>query len=226
MVALLDSCSRRAVLGATTSILASTHLSSKNDVGKSSDLEETICKFTPKSFREAVSKSSCFLYRGESVTTGGSILSPEPDLLLPETYNDSDALKYFQCLEKRLDTKKVVARPSTGHIAVSDRSEASKWGTAVSVWPLGTTFSYVWPQNRKTFVPASCSNDKLVIDERLSDALVSGREVLFASSFDDDSTIRNLPPSIAGAANSAFLVLPESFNSMLQELISSRDFLL
>jgi hypothetical protein len=101
---------------------------------------------------------------------------PLPDLLFLETHGyDQRALEYFEGLEQRLKSKRVLlttgnnniinninnnsaspfvfmAMPSNGHIATSDPHEASKWGTmVVSVWPVGSQWSYVWPRNRSVF---------------------------------------------------------------------------
>jgi hypothetical protein len=99
---------------------------------------------------------------------------PLPDLLILETHGyDQRALEYFEGLEQRLISKRVqlttnniinnnnnnsaspfffMAMPSNGHIATSDPHEASKWGTmVVSVWPVGSQWSYVWPRNRSVF---------------------------------------------------------------------------
>lgn len=167
--------------------------------------------------------------RNYSTKTQSQILSyiqnPEPDLLWPETYNDNPmALSYFQCLEERLSPPSsstsgnnnynnnsnnvtVIARPTNGHIGTSDSKEAGKWGDVVSIWPLGDTISYVWPQDRETFCDIDqatatatkrrkenpgkvqhlsnnflCEKDKLVINQNLVDALVQSREVLFTTS--------------------------------------------
>mmetsp|Transcript_27737 Transcript_27737/g.61082 ORF Transcript_27737/g.61082 Transcript_27737/m.61082 type:complete len:363 (+) Transcript_27737:60-1148(+) len=82
----------------------------------------------------------------------------------------------------RQPRRRLVAKPSNGHIATSDPLEAGRWGRVVSVWPLVTeldndtnyfyyyhqqqdatpknrdnnnsNFSYVWPRNRPTFYSA------------------------------------------------------------------------
>jgi hypothetical protein len=210
-------------------------LSHENDSIKSSSLlSEIICNFTPKAFRHAVAKSGCFLYRGENsriFSSGGRILCPQPDLLLEGTYSDPIALAYFQCMEMRLDGASSAARPSTGHIAISDISEASQWGEVVSVWPLGTSLSYVWPLKRKVFFPAAsptpghqeCVEDEIAINHDLATALRLGHEVLFASSFDPGSA---LPSSTAIARNkkSAFLAVPGRFENIIFDLMKKPEF--
>jgi hypothetical protein len=94
---------------------------------------------------------------------------PPPDLLIQETHGtDRAALEYFECLERQLlllprttttsrrnnnnnPKPRLVARPSNGHIATSNPIEAGKWGPIVSIWPLGSQWSYVWPRDRPLF---------------------------------------------------------------------------
>jgi len=167
-----------------------------------------VATHTPKEFSKAIQQSGGrFLYRGEESNgefcsretrvaqnqpqNGGAlccvrICDPPPDLLMVETYgNDELALAYFEGLEARLSSTNV-AKPSNGHIATSDPSEAGRWGPIVSVWPLilakpssqnssntelltsiattqsATTtpsFSYVWPKNRPVFYKSGGGSD-------------------------------------------------------------------
>ena len=132
---------------------------------------DLICTYTPSSFRRAVQQTDRFLYRGVETDDDDEVSSsfssvnrprirhPAPDLLVKGTYEDPRALWYFRCLEDRLlssssSSSSVLARPSNGHIATSDRSEAKRWGPVFSVWPLGRDWSFVWPKDRPTFFPA------------------------------------------------------------------------
>lgn len=145
------------------------------------------------------------------------ILAPEPDLLMPGTYDDPGALMYFQCLEKRLlNTGNILARPSLGHIATSDKSEAAQWGEAVSIWPIGRTLSFVWPRHRKVFCPTSttCLGDEIAINHELAIALELGHEVLFAS----------MPTNGGEGLESAFLAVPAEFESVLVQLAKKPAF--
>lgn len=170
------------------------------------------------------------------------VCDPPPDLLLPETYdNDPFALDYFQQLEAFLGSTSVsealpatsvlsIAKPSNGHIATSDPSEAGKWGNVVSIWPLlpvarrrndnggaqqqSAIFSYVWPRNQPVFYAPdtlklqSNKNRKqidfeyLVQNERLQDALeaADGREVMFSFS-----------------TSAAFVTVPIDLDQLLRE---------
>lgn len=182
-------------------------------------LADFICTYTSNTFRDAVATTGKFLYRGESNIQRPAILVPEPDLLLAGTYDDSAALVYFQCLEKRLKPGNILARPSLGHIATSDKSEAAQWGEAVTIWPIGGFLSYVWPLQDKVFFPAptACPSDELAINHDLAVALEAGHEVLFASEF---VTGDRIPKEFLGQLpESAFLVVPAQFESFLTELV-------
>jgi hypothetical protein len=154
-------------------ISSSSSISSSTDAV--ADLAMFLCHSTPSNFRRAIQQSGGrFLYRGAEAgcdgdadssnyvsSTIGTICNPQPDLLLPGTYDDPDALVYFQCLEERLTrtttarrtTTKLlinddadndddynknngsdrvdVALPSTGHIGTSDSNIAKQWGDTV-----------------------------------------------------------------------------------------------
>ena len=149
MVALVN---RRALVG---SILSSTLCSSSVLV---EDVAKFIATSTPRAFREAVAQAQgTFLYRGQQQPTStnspiimaGHVCSPLPDLLFQETYDSKEALEYFQCLEEYLALQNIVAKPSTGHIGTSSKKNAQEWGNVVSIWPLGTQLSFVYPK-RKT----------------------------------------------------------------------------
>jgi hypothetical protein len=221
--------SRRALLIVGTSTCTTwLHL---GDIGISSTFLPTfICNYTPQVFRLAVAATWCFLYRGETTIAshhGATVLDPEPDLLLPGTYDDPSALAYFQCLEQRLQHRGSTARPSTGHIATSDVSQASQWGQAVSVWPLGDSMSYVWPRRNEVFFPTTrkynCPGDDLAIDQDLSLALNLGHEILFKSKFQGTDS---LPAVLTGPRTSAFLAIPVSFDATLRGIAKRPEFIL
>jgi len=190
-----------------------------------SSVENFICNYTPHAFRVAVAETKTFLYRGENDIYQPIVLSPEPDLLFPETYDNDDALEYFKCLERRLNPR-IDARPSLGHVATSDKSEAEQWGQSVSIWPLGDFFSYVWPRDSKVFnsSPIHCPNDELVIERDLKMALKQGHEVLFASKF----TVGGRRPKellLGRHKKSSFLALPAHYEECLLDLTETPEFL-
>ena len=137
---------------------------------------------------------------------------------MPTTYDDIDALDYFKCLEAVLvstsKTDKIRARPSNGHIGTSNKSDADPWGIPVSIWPLGASFSYVWPINRKLLYPSRCQDDdNIVVDKDLTVALALGKEVLFATT------------SPSGVYNeSAFLAIPATHDNVIRRNLERRRY--
>jgi hypothetical protein len=187
------------------------------------DAVDIVCRYSPPSFRRgAVLASGRCLYRGESVDCP-TILHPKPDLLLSTTYNDSDALKYFECLEDQLSSNHTQqVRPSNGHIGIANQADATLWGSPVSVWPLGDHFNYVWPKDRSLMYPGgSCpSNQNLVVDDGLQTALENGKEVMFASWFEDRSDFSTAISS--PSLQSAFMAFPVSYERDLLEHLARR----
>lgn len=188
------------------------------------DAVSMICRSSPLEFRRAVRDSSGrFLYRGESVDCP-EILHPKPDLLLPETYNEPEALRYFESLQNQLSS--TTARPDNGHIGTGSQADAAQWGSPVSVWPLGHRFSYVWPKDRSLIYPGgSCPVDtSLVIDQGLSTALAEGKEVLFASWFDDEDDRSGLPNGLAVSDQSAYIVMPADCSHDLHQALLENNY--
>lgn len=214
MVAIVDR--RTALIG---SIVSSTLCSS-------SVLVEDVAKFlvesTPREFRQAVQRSNHFLYRGNDEqphnSMAGQVCSPEPDLLLPETYNDEKALEYFKCLEEYLTNEGIKARPSTGHVGTPEISQARQWGDVVSVWPLGDSLSFVYPKNSNTFFPGcTCGETDYVMDTDLDLALTQGHEVLFSSWYANNKK----DPALQ---SSSFLIVPQQNDVKLKRLLESLQY--
>lgn len=191
-----------------------------------SDSLQIIWKYCPTEFRQAVRESGGrFLYRGESPDmTCPTILNPKPDLLLPTTYNDPQALSYFEWLERETATparsastsrSRRIVRPSTAHIGTANEENARVWGAPVSVWPLGDSFAYLWPRNRDCLYPggSTSSTDDLVIQKDLDLALRTGKEVLFSTSAAD---LRLHGP--------AFLACPKAMESDLRRQLRESNY--
>lgn len=179
-----------------------------------------ICDFCPIEFRKSVRDSGGhFLYRGEEGIVKPTILSPEPDLLIFETYNDWNALQYFMCLENQLVENIHLVRPSIGHIGTSNIHEAEPWGVPVSVWPIGSSISYIWPEKRSSLYPGRCPDHDIVFSADLTTALKSGKEVLFSTSLDEKS--KGTFPKIKA---SSFLCIPASWDQSLRINLSRKDF--
>jgi hypothetical protein len=126
-----------------------------------------------------------FLYRGGNGESNEYVLT-EPDLLVEGTY-PKEGTMFFEKLERWLQHRGSLARPSTGHIAISDVSEAGLWGPAKSCWPLGD-FDYVWlKHSRLLFSDGLCDESEstcfddlgIEINSNIDEALRRGHEVLF-----------------------------------------------
>lgn len=190
-----------------------------------------IHQHTPPEFIKAVSQSQRLLYRGEE-DFGPTclIMAPTPDLLFFDTYSNDQALAYFtqleQCLteiEKKTQSSKeakFIVRPSNGHIGTPSSFEAAKWGTAVSIWPLGSHFSYSYPRDRSLFFNETSPVDDSTIracqldieyNRRLDKGLTMGKEVMFSSlssSFPDSSFLA-IPSMYDGKLLTTFCNIPK-----------------
>ena len=176
-----------------------------------------IKKETPPSYIDAVRLAGGrFLYRGESIQTC-SFMSPEPDLLRFDTYSDEIALDYFkrleECINKLDGGRNEIVRPSNGHIATATYSEAAKWGTPVSIWPIGSKLSFAYPKDRELFYDGTTAptsrrgwNEDLIIDDNLKEALVLGKEVMFGT-------------TKSGSFHSSFVAVPSHFDERLQSIL-------
>jgi hypothetical protein len=218
MMLLLPCESRRSLILST--LLLWNNPSSNRKPITLEDWSTFICDYTPREVRAAVQTTGRFLYRGASASVARmEIDHPEPDLLLPETYNDSNALQYFQCLDQTLTSK---ARPSTGHIAALDANEAGLWGPVVSVWPLGDAFSYAWPQDRSTLFPGgNCGAEVLEVDRGLTKAMVQDQEILFYSDF---SQSQRIPSGISRQWKSAYITIPRDQDGELYQLLQKKNY--
>jgi hypothetical protein len=128
-----------------------------------------------KFLRSVADANYNFLYRGLSpnaskqlATTKYSsalIITNEPfDLLDIDTYGSEEAVAYFQSLEVQMYTNKVSIRPSNSHIGTTCPKEAAKWGTAVSIWPLGEHgVEFAWLEEGGLFWPVSSSHARAIV---------------------------------------------------------------
>lgn len=106
-----------------------------------------------------------FLYRGlskeeeEAMEKNPSkkaiiVLNEPYDLLDPQTYHSEEAAAYFQSLEDKLSAGGSSIKPSNAHIATTCPLEAFKWGTAMSIWPLGERgVEFLWLKDGGVFWP-------------------------------------------------------------------------
>ena len=197
---IICSKSRRSFLNTSanvvSSVLVSSQLSNKAYADEVSDypivatntkeIAEYIIKECNSEFLRSVVKSNYnFLYRGLSPEQIKAIknqprailLENEPfDLLNPSTYESNKAAAYFQRLEDDMIAKQMNIKPSNSHMGTTCPKEASKWGQAVSVWPIGekgVEFAwkggYFWPSNNKKQIinTTSSSTKKSTLDNAL-----------------------------------------------------------
>eukprot|EP00434_Breviolum_minutum_P015365 symbB.v1.2.013540.t1/scaffold961.1/size148688/12 len=120
------------------------------------------------------------LYRGEAIMRPMQPmrLQPTPDLLDEATYG-SEGVKYFQWLEKELQTRQGAPLVKNGHLG-GDAQQAAHWGEACVVWPLGEV-RYAWPTDVECFYQSGKGAKRLRVNEGLQDALQNHHEVLFES---------------------------------------------
>ncbi len=226
------------------------------------DAMSIIQQHSPTEFIDAVLHTERFLYRGEE-DVGSSLnnnhhhdcalMTPEPDLLLFDTYANNDALGYFEQLEKCSSTsistsiststeKSFQVRPSNGHIGTSVISDAAVWGAPVSVWPVGSAFSYAYPRYRTLFfdeittnpvkaststIGNSCRVD-VEYDHDLTNALKMGKEIMFATlTFDAHMNIntRSSTTRTRGSGcslsldDSAFVAIPSKYDREILSIL-------
>ena len=139
-----------------------TRLSTSPDV-----IASYICKYCNTDFLSSVTRSKYkFLYRGlspdesEAVMTSSNdlaaiIIHSEPfDLLDPRTYNSTDSVTYFETLEHDMNAMAMPLKPSNSHIATTNPKDASLWGKAASIWPLGEKgVEFAWIEDGGLFWP-------------------------------------------------------------------------
>ena len=122
-----------------------------------------------------------FIYRGVA-EVGPTLRRDAYDLYSSATYNSAKAAGYFRSLDAALDKNKAPGpRARKAHLAVANAEAAAQWGTAASIWPLGT-LTYAWGPT--VFWPANANAQNVAkslrVDEGLADCIRSGNEVLYA----------------------------------------------
>ncbi len=163
------------------------------NINTTKEIAQYINKYANQHFLRSVIESDFnFLYRGLSPddnrqlvdkNSSGLVITDEPfDLLDVETYGSNAAASYFQSLEVQMSANRLSIRPSNSHIGSTCPLEAAKWGTAVSIWPLGEEkVQFAWIERGGLFWPIPKSSKSRAIaysdgsnksnDQRLSDAL-------------------------------------------------------
>jgi hypothetical protein len=179
------------------------------------DAVDQILKRCPREFRRAVRDSGHFLFRGEDISCP-TIMCPEPDLLSLSTYGDEQAVEFFTSLENKSSQANLNLRPSRSHIGTANKAIAAEWGSPVSVWPLGSSFEYMWPRQRDLIYVSgeqwnnnnnNNNNEKFVSNHGLQVALEHNKEVMFTT-----------------APATCFLALPEKVEDQLRFQLEQRNY--
>lgn len=193
------------------------------NINTTKEIAQYINKYANQHFLRSVIESDFnFLYRGLSPdadrqlvdkNSSGLVITDEPfDLLDVETYGSTAAASYFQSLEVQMNANRLSIRPSNSHIGSTCPLEAAKWGTAVSIWPLGeVNVQFAWMEKGGLFWPIPKSSKSRAIaysdgtnktdDQRLSDALRGDAwEIMFR-------------------ADNGFLAVPAAVDDELKEIL-------
>ncbi|CAN8072793.1 unnamed protein product [Agarophyton chilense] len=129
------------------------------------------------------------LWRGSASTPVPQFrrCAPVPDLLDERTYGEQGVV-FFQHLEQYMKSSMLPHHqvlPSRSHIATGSRSVASKWGTPVTVWPIGE-FKYTFWEAipliytaRESVSQTFSKGKQLIIGKCLREAIMAGKEVMF-----------------------------------------------
>lgn len=138
------------------------------------EIAQYIKKNTNQNFLRSVMESDYnFLYRGLSPNANKQlvtenkralVITDEPfDLLDVETYGSDEAATYFQSLEVQMNANRLSIMPSNSHIGSTCPIEAAKWGTAVSIWPLGEQgVQFAWLEKGGLFWPVTSSRSRAI----------------------------------------------------------------
>lgn len=160
-----------------------------------------------------VASDHSFLYYGvdrDVKGKGKSTIRSEKfnaDLLDLDTYGTKEAVEYFQSVESILG--KEVVKPSNGHLMTTSSKDASKWGTAASIWPMEGAH-YAWFQDGGIFYPRDNASS-IVREDFIIDGKDCGRESL------EDALRTNGCEVMVTADN--FLVVPASLDDKLREAL-------
>jgi len=131
------------------------------------------------------------------------------DLLDLDTYGTKEAVEYFQSVESILG--KEVVKPSNGHLMTTSAKDASKWGTAASIWPIKGAH-YAWFQDGGIFYPRDNASN-IVREDFIIDGKDCGRESL-------EDALRTKGCEVMVTADN-FLVVPASLDEELRDALRS-----
>lgn len=163
-----------------------------------------------------------FLYRGEEVSfsekdSAAYIINEPPDLLDPMTYQSTEASSYFQVLEHELTARGSSVKPSNGHLATTCPIEATRWGTAVSIWPLGeSNVEFAWLKEGGVFWPpeGSVRSDSTIIT-----TTTKQREMVFGFDSGLEGALRGDAWEIMFRADNGFRVVSAELDIAMKHLL-------
>ncbi len=192
------------------------------NLGTTKEVAQYIKKYANQYFLRSVIESDYnFLYRGQLVDKNscGIVIKDEPfDLLDVDTYGSIEAASYFQSLEVQMNANGLSIRPSNSHMGTTCPLEAAKWGTAVSIWPIGdkiNSVQFAWMEEGGLFwpIPTSKMSKPRIIShsdgthksDGLSDALRGDAwEIMFR-------------------ADNGFLAVPATFDDELKQILRQKQ---
>lgn len=151
-----------------------------------------------------------FMYRGECINLPSQIknipafnMNVPFDLLDSDTYQSTEAASFFRRLDNRLTDQGSNVKPSNGHLATTCPKEAAKWGTAVSIWPIGEkNVEFSWLENGCVYWP-------------LPGGAIEPK-VVFGNDSGLDNALKRDACEIMFRADNGFLGIPVEFDDKLK----------
>lgn len=152
-----------------------------------------------------------FMYRGEYINLPSRMSSilvysmNEPsDLLSSNTYQSKEAAHFFRLLDNKLTVQGSNVKPSNGHLATTCPEEAAKWGTALSIWPIGEkNVEFAWLDNGCIYWP-------------LSSDVIEPKVVFGGEDAGLDDALKRDACEIMFRADNGFLGIPVEFDDKLK----------
>lgn len=198
-----------------------TRLSTSPDV-----IASYVCKHCNTDFLSSVTRSKYkFLYRGlspdeseagmSSNDLAAIIIHSEPfDLLDPRTYNSTDSFTYFETLEHDMNAMEMPLKPSNSHIATTNPKDASLWGKAASIWPLGEKgVEFAWIEDGGLFWPGRTGRSVITSITKVAG---EGKYSGISSALQVDSS------EIMFRADNGFIAVPVELDPELRSYLTTK----
>ena len=170
-----------------------------------------------------------FLYRGlllderQAVTyinqLAAIIIKEEPfDLLDSDTYNSIESVEYFQNLEDEMTAMRMPLKPSNSHIGTTNPIDASRWGKAASIWPLGERgVDFAWPEDGGLFWPIRGGKRN---NQERGNVITSSAKVTGDGECDGLSEALRGDTEIMFRADNGFVAVPAELDKELREYLT------